>query len=102
MVEKEGGIGIWTESGEELVLLLSINDAIVHLHVKRIVKQIVSLAVDGVVLHRYGMFVVVVIVHRPIVGNGAMDETIVATESPEIGITAVGNDEVFGFNRIEY
>ena len=48
-----------------------------------------------------GVLVVVVLVGIPIVGDGSMHETVVATEGPQVGKTAVGDDEVLGLNGVE-
>ena len=101
MVKAVGGVGIGAEIGLELVLLLAVDDAVVQLHVEGIVEGLVSLPVDGVVAHHHSVFVAVVLVGVPVVGDGAVHEAVVTAKSPDVGVAAVGNHEVLGLDRVE-
>ena len=100
MVEGVERIGLRTECGLEFVLLFAVDDAVVHFHAEGIIEGLV-VAADGVVRHRNGVFVLVVLVGVPVVGDGAVHETIVTAKGPEVGKAAVGDDEVLGLNGIE-
>ena len=80
--------------------MLAVDDAVVHLHVERIIERLI-VAVKGIVSHQHGVFVFVVLVGIPIVGDGAVHETVVTAKGPEVGKAAVGDDEVLGLNGIE-
>ena len=51
MVENVGGVGIRAKHALELVFLLAVDDAVVHLHVEWIIERLV-VAVEGVVCHQ--------------------------------------------------
>lgn len=101
MVEEIGGVGIGTKYALKFIFLLAVNDAVVHFHVERIIKGLISVGIESVVGYRNSAFVVVLLIGIPIVRKGAMYKSIVTTKSPEIAVAAVGYDKVFCFNRIE-